>query len=316
MNYSYVFIFYLSLNAFQGFEAPKKSLTIGVPYGAISVKRCKAPNPAFDKLLVKGLELNGFLTDFGVDAAIVEAALKAGAKPNIIINQVHNKVKPLHLAALNGKIEVARILLAHKADPMPLDNGGNTPLHVAIASRRTAFAQFMIENLAKFKQGPQVNPLLEMLERHEQWSPLQMACWFNDAISCELLLKHGAKPDSKLRLYGIMQIDGPFGGNSYKLYHRSPLHIAISNGDLAITKMLLDNGAAKDLICYSSGTPLHIAAKEGDKMAVELLLANNVDASLPNHKGLTALSIADDPEVKKLLKEHIKKKQLTACAAH
>ena len=316
MNYSYVLIFYLSLNAFQSFEAPKNSLPFGVPYGAIAVKSGKAPNPAFDKLLVKGLELNGFLTDFGVDAAIVEAALKAGAKANMIINQVHNKVKPLHLSALNGKIEVAKVLLAHKADPMPLDNGGNTPLHVAIASRRTAFAQFMIEYLAKFKQGPQVNPLLEMLERHEQWSPLQMACWFNDAISCEMLLKHGARPDSKLSLYGIMQIDGPFGGNSYKLYRRSPLHIAISNGNLAIAQMLLKHGAAKDLMCYSAGTALHIATKEGDKMAVKLLLANNVDASLPNHNGLTALSIADDSEVKKLLQEHIKKKQLTASAAH
>jgi hypothetical protein len=309
MKLIYISLFYFSLSAFQQFESNSAlpMLPTRLP-GLVFVRQASKPktNPVFNKLLLTGLSMTGDLTKLGVDQAIVKSALLAKADPNLRINGAYGAVnRPMHYAAMNGKIKVAEILLQHKSDPMPVDAGDNTPLHVSIANRRTEFTEFLTKYLAKFKQGPQVNPVLEMLEKHEKWSPLHMACWFNDNDACRLLLQAGARPDAKLNFCGLLSLREQDGSAScHRLYRKSPLHIAAVNGNSELIQMLLDAGATKDLICTSWGTPLHIAVKNSDSKIVQQLLANGVQLDLPDAAGRTPLECANDAEIKMLLTKH------------
>lgn len=302
-------MFCFLLNAFEQFDSiSAQRLPLRLAHGAVVVRQQSKPrtNPVFNKLLITGLSMIGDLPKLGVDQAIVQSALLAKADPNLRIQQAYGATsRPMHYAAINGKIEVAESLLQHKADPMPVDGGDNTPLHISIGNRRAGFTKFMITYLAKFKQGPQTNPVLEMLDKHDKWTPLHMACWFNDTDACRLLLQAGAKPDAKLNLHGLLNFTDEYGSIScHRVFKKSPVHIATSNGNVALLKMLVDNGANKDLISFTGGTPLHIAVKNSDETLVQLLLANGAAVNLPNAAGLTPLECAHDTRIKELLEKH------------
>jgi ankyrin repeat protein len=61
------------------------------------------------------------------DLATVKALLKKN--PNLVLSKDNFGWTPLHYAALQGHRDVAKLLLANKADAMT--NDGHTPLHVA-----------------------------------------------------------------------------------------------------------------------------------------------------------------------------------------
>ena len=309
MKLIYTMLFCFFLNAFEQFDSNSaQRLPLRLAHGAVVVRQASKPktNSVFNKLLLTGLSITGDLAKLGVDQAIVQSALLAKADPNLRIQQAYGAIsRPMHYAALNGKIAVAESLLQHKADPMPVDGGDNTPLHLSIANRRAGFTEFLTNHLAKFKQGSQTNPVLEMLDKYDKWTPLHMACWFNDTEACSLLLQAGAKPDAKLNLYGSLSLNNECGDVSrHRLYRKSPLHIAASNGNVALIKMLVDNGANKDLISFTGGTPLHIAVKNSDQTVVQLLLTNGAAVDLPDAAGLTPLECAHDTRIKELLEQN------------
>src|SRR5205814_2369905 len=71
-----------------------------------------------------------------------------------------------------------------------------------------------------------------------------------------------------------------------------PIHFAAREGQLEITKMLLDYGSHVNQVCISSATPLHFAAEKGHMDIIKLLLTRGADATLKLDNGLTALDIA------------------------
>lgn len=310
MKLIYTMLFCFFLNAFERFDSnsAQERPSLWLAHGAVMVRQASntKSKPLFNKLLLTGLSMTGDLAKLGVDHAIVQSALRAKADPNLRINLAYGATsRPMHYAAINGKITVAKSLLEHKADPMPVDGGDNTPLHISIANRRNRFTEFMITHLAKFKKGQQENPELEMLDKYDKWTPLHMACWFNDTDACRLLLQAGARPDAKLNLCGLLSLHDQDGSVScHRLYRKSPLHIAASKGNVALIKMLVDEGANKDLISYTEGTPLHMAVKNCDQTAVQLLLVNGAAVDLPNADGLTPLECAHDSAIKELLEKH------------
>jgi len=71
-----------------------------------------------------------------------------------------------------------------------------------------------------------------------------------------------------------------------------PIHFAAREGQLEITKMLLDYGSHVNQVCINSATPLHFAAEKGHMDIIKLLLTRGADATLKLDNGLTALDIA------------------------
>jgi len=83
------------------------------------------PNALFD---VPTAELAGKLIEHG---AKVDEADAAG-------------VRPLHVAAARGRIEVAALLIEHGADVNAQDNFGNSPLHFCMNQVRPNMAEFLL----------------------------------------------------------------------------------------------------------------------------------------------------------------------------
>lgn len=93
----------------------------------------------------------------------------------------------------------------------------------------------------------------------------------------------------------------------------TPLHLAARFGvfgDYIILKKLLDHGAdVNKPTNHFKDTTLHLASSEGRIGAVKILLQHNeIDTSAKNRDGKTALDVAENPKIKKLIKDHIKAK--------
>ena len=71
-----------------------------------------------------------------------ETLLKAGANPNAGLFK-HEPWTPLHTAANMGRVEIARILLKHGANPKIKNSHGQTPLQVAEQFKQSAVAEIL-----------------------------------------------------------------------------------------------------------------------------------------------------------------------------
>uniref|UniRef100_A0A8B9CZ54 Uncharacterized protein n=1 Tax=Anser brachyrhynchus TaxID=132585 RepID=A0A8B9CZ54_9AVES len=70
------------------------------------------------------------------------------------------------------------------------------------------------------------------------------------------------------------------------------LHVAATNGHLAIMEYLISKGAKPDVKDKKGRTPLHRAAEKGDKTMVEMLLNANADPNAQDKEKRTPLHAA------------------------
>ncbi|XP_077348707.1 oxysterol-binding protein-related protein 1 isoform X1 [Lithobates pipiens] len=82
----------------------------------------------------------------------------------------------------------------------------------------------------------------------------------------------------------------------------TPLHLACYFGHREVVEDLLKAGADICVLNDMGDTPLHRAAFTGRKEIVMLLLASNADTTVINGEGKTAADLAQDKEVKAMLK--------------
>jgi len=97
----------------------------------------------------------------------------------------------------------------------------------------------------------------------------------------------------------------------FSVYGKSPLHLAISKGDIEAVKKFMLYGTNVNKI-ENNMTPLMVAARFNHCEIIKLLLANGADSSIENSHGLTALNYAeyakstDSIAILKTLKENRK----------
>jgi ankyrin repeat protein len=95
------------------------------------------------------------------------------------------------------------------------------------------------------------------------------------------------------------------------VYGKSPLHLAISKGDIEAVKKFVLYGTNVNRM-ENNMTPLMVAARFNYCDILKLLLANGADSSIENSHGLTALHYAeyaksaDSVAILKTLKENRK----------
>ncbi|HEX6704897.1 MAG TPA: ankyrin repeat domain-containing protein [Albitalea sp.] len=72
----------------------------------------------------------------------------------------------------------------------------------------------------------------------------------------------------------------------------APLHYAATGPEPAVSRLLLERGAAVDAVSPNRSTPLMMAARYGSEAHVDLLLAGGADPKARNDQGLAAADFA------------------------
>jgi ankyrin repeat protein len=134
---------------------------------------------------------------------------------------------PLHVAARRGRVVIAQTLLDHGADANVRDLAGSTALEVALTHGKTQVAQVLV------KEGATDDPQQLLFELAREG--------ISDRDSLKFLIGRGAAVNAKDE------------------HGDTPLHIAVRNDRLQLTKRLLDQGADVNLPDAEGHTPLEIA---------------------------------------------------------
>ncbi|XP_072748034.1 transient receptor potential channel pyrexia [Anoplolepis gracilipes] len=192
---------------------------------------------------------------------IAKALLGKGASVSTCDNDGRTS---LHLAACAASVKIVEELLRHGADPHKWDLGKKcTPLHCAASTGCVATVKCLI------KSGADVDAGLSGR------SPLHYAVLNNAGDCVEALLQAGACP------------------NNPQVYTETPLHVAVSLGNVRCTKLLLNHGAdVRVQMGVARSTPLHLAAEEGSAECTRLLLNAGASWEARNSRGQTAMHLA------------------------
>jgi len=176
---------------------------------------------------------------------------------------------PLHEAAFENRIDVAKQLLENSANLDSTDNEGETALHWAARENSVGVAKLLLENSANVDSTGD-----------DGQTALHWAAWKNSVDVAKLLLGKSANVDS---------------ANNWGA---TALHYAASYNSVDVAKLLLENSANVDSVDNDGETPLHDAARENSVGVAKLLLANsaNLNATVfsGSWKGLTPLQVAEE----------------------
>lgn len=177
--------------------------------------------------------------------------------PQLLQETTSHGISPLLLACYYNKPQIIRILLQHTK---------SMTIHEACAAGLTSYVEAIIQ------QAPSVV---------NEWSshgftPLALATYFNRTDIVRLLLAKKVDPNMVSR-------------NDQLTY---PLHIAASNNNQEIGKMLIEADAHVNAIQATGETPLHFAAQFGNIDLIVSLLEFGADTSIVNMDGLSAADLA------------------------
>ena len=159
---------------------------------------------------------------------------------------------PLHLATINGRIDVVKYLLKRdRNEIMNEDEDSNTPIHLACMNKRYKTLEVLL------KYGADVH-----CRNTKKWTPLDCA--------------------GNQYLQSCINIMNQF------LNHIQPASV----GSIECAELLLQNSATIDPVDRSKTTPLHLAAENGHAKMIELLLDYGADITMEDINSRNALERA------------------------
>ncbi len=195
---------------------------------------------------------------------------------------------PLHLALSwgGGRKDMVELLLSKDAEVNAKDEEEDTPLHYAC---RCKTDKEVVELL--LTKGAEVNP-----KDKEGRTPLHDACGYKaDKEVVELLIAKGADLNARMT-----------GGKGWR-GGVTPLHLAAIAGRTEIVRLLLIEGAEIDVKSDQGQTPLHAACLLGWKETVALLIAKGAAINAKDNQEKTPLAWAGlqgHNETAGLLRDH------------
>ncbi|XP_037111842.1 ankyrin-2 isoform X18 [Syngnathus acus] len=198
---------------------------------------------------------------------VVRLLVKRGADVN---SQSQNGFTPLYMAAQENHLEVVKYLLENDGNQSIATEDGFTPLAIALQQGHNAVVSLLLEHDTK---GKVRLPALHIAARKD------------DTKSAALLLQndHNADVQSKMMVNRTTE-NGKSGF--------TPLHIAAHYGNVNVSTLLLNRGAAVDFTARNGITPLHVASKRGNTNMVVLLLDRGAQIDAKTRDGLTPLHCA------------------------
>ena len=237
--------------------------------------------------------------------------VRGGLPPRGSRQPISGSLTPLLYAARDGRLEIAKQLLAAKADIGQTDANAITPLLMAIVNNRVGVARFLIE------QGADIHAV-DWYGRTPLWAAIETRnmdldnATFVNSIDRELmldvvkvLLERGAKVNVRMKEVppirrAFLRVTGSLEWVDFT--GQTPFLTASRAADLTVMRLLLKYGADPNIGTFEGTTPLMAAAgvnwvydqtfDEGVAARLEAVrlcheLGNDVNAV--NSMGLTAL---------------------------
>ena len=200
-------------------------------------------------------------TDEKLNIRYVQYFVSKGADVNA--KGGHEKVTPLHLAALFGNVELAKFLLAKGADINAKTVDGYSPLRLAFPmiglddnDINVEFVKFLVSNGA---------------DVYENYGP--------DKYGPLTFLIHSMTVQGKLDLVQLFVSKG-VDVNTRDVNGATPLHHAAEMGNIDIAKFLISKGADINAKRGGGVTPLYCAAeKTGNIEVVQFLVSKGADVN-------------------------------------
>lgn len=192
---------------------------------------------------------------------LAQRLLELGADPNTANPY---GLHPLHLAITNADVDMVHLLLEAGADPEQVDNAAETPLMLAARSGSAAIVEALLE----------AGAAVDTREPHYDQTALMLAVRAGTPDSVELLLASGADVDAQSRAgavpdfrlpsqnagskgVGIVRGGWPERGERSPVGGaKTPLLYATRQGDLELTRLLVEAGADIELSDANGLTPL------------------------------------------------------------
>ncbi|XP_076655935.1 uncharacterized protein LOC143360718 isoform X2 [Halictus rubicundus] len=197
---------------------------------------------------------------------------------------------PLYNAVRNKKMKVIELLLKHRANVNARDNNGKSPLCVAAEGGCLQIVEHLLEYSADVNAITYIKARIYFCEGY---TPLHYAVESGSEKIVNLLLKNNANVNT-VAIYGV-----------------TPLHIAAMDGYVQIAEDLLNHGSYTNSVCtlgFQEGyTPLHFACQQGSEEAVRLFLSRGADVNANAKDNLMPIHVATKAgheTVVKLLLEH------------
>ncbi|XP_011856972.1 PREDICTED: ankyrin-1-like [Mandrillus leucophaeus] len=264
--------------------------------GSLSVGA--AHSPSLDRRVSPSCSI-ALLQTLAPDSSVSSCPRYCCSEPHVA-----NGYTPLHIAAKQNQVEVARSLLQYGGSANAESVQGVTPLHLAAQEGHAEMVALLLSKQANGNLGNKDRPAssghsgvwwgvmtthkplvsLRDVQKAEEgkWSPVEgtwsvpaeKSSFVGPTLAKDVLIKHGVMVDATTRM-------------GY-----TPLHVASHYGNIKLVKFLLQHQAdvnAKTKLGYS---PLHQAAQQGHTDVVTLLLKNGASPNEVSSDGTTPLAIA------------------------
>ena len=213
------------------------------------------------------------------DPGLTELLLTNKASVNEVdVSDNSGRQTALHIAAREGRADIAALLLARGADVTLRDNTnprgqGWTPLHLALCSERRQVMELLLKN----KADPNVRLDADLSGGNyaKGYTPLLFALEKGQLEMAKLLLDYNADPNLKGDK-GESALLAAFGTKQRQ----------------QMLSLLLEHGADPNARSPSGQTVLMRAVSQHDREAVDLLLAHKADPNARDRPGRTPLHYA------------------------